>query len=176
MEGLFHHNGGRRQGLSDLVFFARDRTLFFMQKCDEESLGQKARQTLLQVYLLYFFSSCQTHYQLLCYCCVVMWHCFVEHFSLFCWVKDLLAASLSIPTGTVHQCCASDTTSRGAAKFHPSPHLKLSHRGGWGGLPQDPRTQRVVWMGLLTKFHSFMMASCNAAQWKIVAVVTWSIS
>ena len=54
------------------------------------------------------------------------------------------------------QCCASDTTRRcirGAAKCHPSPHLKVSHRGGCVELVQDPRTQRAMWMWLPTAFH-----------------------
>ena len=35
------------------------------------------------------------------------------------------------------------------AKFPASPHLKLSHRGGCGELPQDPRVQIAVWKELL---------------------------
>ena len=33
-------------------------------------------------------------------------------------------------------------------KFPPSPHLKLSHRGGCGELAQDPRMQTAVWKRL----------------------------
>ena len=39
------------------------------------------------------------------------------------------------------------------AKFHPSPHLKLSHRGGCRELAQDPCMQTPVWMGLVSGTH-----------------------
>ena len=42
--------------------------------------------------------SCQRQFQLLCYCCLVMWRCFVGHFSFFNWVKDLCSYQTVRPT------------------------------------------------------------------------------
>ena len=70
------------------------------QKCDEELVGQAGGQTLLHVQLQYFFPriSCQRQLQLLQYCCLVKQCCFVGHFSLFCWVKDLCSYQTVRPT------------------------------------------------------------------------------
>ena len=37
-------------------------------------------------------------------------------------------------------------------KFHPSPHRKLSHRGGGEELVQDTHMQTAVWMGIVSLF------------------------
>ena len=48
------------------------------------------------------------------------------------------------------------------AKYPPSPHLKLSHKGGCGELVQDPRIQTAVWMELmLSSSRSAVLHVCS---------------
>ena len=86
------------------------------------------------------------------------------NFSLLNWVKDLCSYQTVWSTrppaypftlvrfpNNAALIVSPDTTWRigAGAKFHPSLHLKLSHRGGCGELVQDPRMQAAVWSGLL---------------------------
>ena len=65
-------------------------TLFYWQKCEEESVGQTGGQTLLHVYLRYFFSSCKLSKTVTVSALLLF-----GHVTLFCgtyflsWVKDL---------------------------------------------------------------------------------------
>ena len=43
------------QTLGELKFFCRGQTLFFEQKCEEESVGQAGGQAILHVQLQYLF-------------------------------------------------------------------------------------------------------------------------
>ena len=86
------------------------------------------------------------------------------HFSVFSWVNDLCSYKTVWPTrpryallaypftlGSVRQWCSSDTssdsTSSGTSKFHPSPHLRLSHRGGCGEWAQggEDKVRQTQW-------------------------------
>ena len=117
-----------------------------IRKQDPVWLSVTGSQTGWQRITAVFFPhiSCQRHYQLLHYCCLVMWICFVGHFSLLCWAKDLFryqtvnniqsTSPRSMPQADsftqtpVCFCSASDTTSGGTPEpqWHVAPRCILN--------------------------------------------------
>ena len=113
--------------------FCRWQMLVFGQKCDKESGGQVGGQTVGQIYL-----------------CLVKWRtCVVIRSTHPCSTPPAYSFTLGWFTNNANLYYLQRQISA-RVKFHPSPHLKLSHRGGCGELAQDSCMQMAVWMGLLS--------------------------
>ena len=138
--------------------FCQRQMLFFRQKCDEESVGQTGGQTGGQT-LLHVVVKLPCY---LCSCNAVISlsdrHALDLHCRLIC--SHWFSLPIIQPWYYLQRRISA------GAKFHPSPHLKLSHRGGYEEPVQDPLMQHQTQINLHVPLDLLLEAApCSVSPW-----------
>ena len=149
-------------------------TLFYWQKCEEESVWQTGGQTPLDVYLRYFFSSCKLSKTVTVSALLLF-----GHVTLFCgtyflsWVKDL-CSNQTVRLTLVYPFTLVRFTNNAPLILPPEVYQRWSKispprdsHTGWGGeLAQDTRTRTAVWMGPLLLLYFKIISVYSCVDWK----------